>query len=261
MTAFRAIGLHDTTILDTVDYVSVSVTIIHLTLMRYNSLRITDDDIRRTRVPPQQDPSVWTQCGRARSYNFYATDAEVLQVIRTVFGEKFRPCSLVCLHSAEVEEGKYRLMTTVRDIEDTINFGEVDSVYIWCKPLLADLPLGAPISPYQVCAHLGLIRYITAFLGRDRKTGRIVMEESTVMLIDHVINTETGEERRYPMMLKLYQKLKRELNKLLIYSTIWTDPETGIQFESDREKMSEGVYQRIVTGTQEYTVLPGRRLA
>ncbi len=81
------------------------------------------------------------------------------------------------------------------------------------------------------------------------------------MLIDHVINTETGEERRYPMMLKLYQKLKRELNKLLIYSTIWTDPETGIQFESDREKMSEGVYQRIVTGTQEYTVLPGRRLA
>ncbi|OPZ86602.1 MAG: hypothetical protein BWY76_00875 [bacterium ADurb.Bin429] len=210
-------------------------------------------------------PTDWMPLGRGRSYNFYATDDEVIAIIRDAVDPSLRPCKLIGVQTVE-EAGSYRQTAQIYNLMDSFDFDvPLDSytpmIYIWPLPFVPDLPLYDAPALYLKLSYHGLVCYERPNWSDTLKPGHRIWRESSLLIVDRVINRITGEERSFPEMYKLFTRLRRKMNTVLVYSTIQINPHTGCRYEDSRPGMSEGVYQQIVTGKREYDRLPGHRLA
>jgi hypothetical protein len=155
----------------------------------------------------------WNRVGRGRSLQFYATDDEMAEWLVETLPTEFAPYLVF-----REEWAHPKLVVHESRIEDIArSFSQDRRARHWIKSDLLSPTLHADdISVPNDLAKLSFSGLISIRPGDDRNGRR---EDADLGMIDRIRNERTGEERRQPNYLKIFERLRRSMRKRLVVPT------------------------------------------
>jgi hypothetical protein len=155
----------------------------------------------------------WNRVGRGRSFQFYALDDEVAELLVNTLPADFAPYVVFREQWAHP-----RFVVHERAIDDIArSFAEDRDARHWIKSdVLSPALLSDDISVPSDLGKLSFSGLISVRLGTDWHGRR---EDTDLGLIDRIRHDETGEERRQPEYLSIFERLRRSMRKRLVVQT------------------------------------------
>jgi hypothetical protein len=174
----------------------------------------------------------WYRVGGHR-LQFYATDAEIAEWLLETLPEPLGPYSVV---GSEWKDGWRQpfelpleeIMTALETHRGTINW------WIRSHALSPDVPAGD--DERQSYGGLILVQF-----GSERN-GRV--RESSIAVVDRLRHAETGEERRQPEYLRIFERLRRSMRKRLVVETAYTFPDGRVSAHSRMTARAADAHRR-----------------
>jgi hypothetical protein len=209
--------------------------------------------------PIVDDVHHWRRMKGGSRFQFFATDAEIQEWLETSLIEQYAPYSIVgCdVVKSDTRWKAYNRVVFVCDPADFIACQRATSpprsIFFLCS-----LSLTPDIDSILVRAEetqFALNGFVQLIQGHRLRDGRL--DESSLAVNASVMNVSTGEERRYPEYVRVFQALRRAIRKALVYSSVYTFPD-GSEIEDIRKvKMTAGVFHNYQIG-ERYLRRPGR---
>ncbi|MFA7486383.1 MAG: hypothetical protein WCZ89_10185 [Phycisphaerae bacterium] len=205
------------------------------------------------------DINNWRRLGRGQVLQFFATDDEVQNWLLTLLPPEYGPYTLVGADSIEVENKMYvekGFEIDISDFKTAIYEKEYPRWQYWIrsKALTPKLDFLRQKRITWVLSYSGLVglqhgRYLKD-AGRDF---------SSIGIVDKVINDETGEEIVNKEYLSIFKKLKKEIKRHLLYSSIWKFDDGSEREDIKLQLMTQGVVDQYNKGIL-FKNKPGRRV-
>jgi hypothetical protein len=155
----------------------------------------------------------WHRAGRGRSFQFYALDDEVAEWLVETLPCAFAP--YVVFREQWAHRGLAVHELSLDDIAQSL--AEDREARHWIKSAVLTPALQA--DDISVPGDLGKLSFnglISVRVGADRNGRR---EDADLGLIDRIRHSETGEERRQPEYLRIFERLRRAMRKRLVVQT------------------------------------------
>jgi hypothetical protein len=125
------------------------------------------------------------------------------------------------------------------------------NIFIWSERLTNRLPPLEPGTAFEgLCSFNGFLLIQPG--DREDPSG---YRETSLCIVDRIVNTTTGEERRYPEYFRVFNRLRRLVRKRLIASTVLMYPD-GAEYVDTRTRWTRGAAAAHATGTK--FILHGR---
>ncbi len=177
-------------------------------------------------------PDTWLRAGRGRSFQFYATDEEVLQVLRTCLPEALGPYSLI--GSYVVTSGHrpvHHFISATPDEFLTVRANGVWQFFLrsWQLTPRLDLPADETLN-----ACLSLHGMVNIQQGRILKGH---WQYSNIGMANRVQHTVTHQLVVHQSYERLFTTLKRAIDKILYFATEHIMADGSVQ-ESRHLRMS-----------------------
>ncbi len=211
---------------------------------------------------------VWQRIGRGRSFEFVATDQEILAWLISCLPVDFAPYTLVSTNM--VQQGKSFVERTSPDQVDRFlelkgeGKDSVTEFWIWSQSLTPDLELKSHATVTRQLAFNGLIRLshgrrLTDYTLPERP---IAVWPSDLVMVDRVLNSLTGELRHYDDYLRIYRALVRKMKERTVYRSIlrFRSGEEREATKTEELNWTEGAKRLYDAGTPFNAIRPGSRL-
>jgi len=185
----------------------------------------------------------WVRVGRGRGLEFYVDDEEMAGILTESLLPAYGPYVLAGSLMIEEGKGKYVEEPFIRDIGEFLQLRRegVWEFFICSTAVTKDLNIRRGD---RVSARLSLSGLVNLQQGALHK-GRWC--ESSIGVVDRVVNRETGETVTHREYLQILNALKRSLKKLLCYPTVQTYKD-GTRVRSRTVLMSRGLADKYCRG-------------
>jgi hypothetical protein len=157
----------------------------------------------------------WYRAGGHR-LQFYATDAEIAEWLQEMLPPESAPFGIV---GREWQEGRWQPFEyALAAIDDC--FMRHRSENLWIRSDV--LSPGLTSEDEKRLSFHGLI---LVQLGSQRN-GRL--EEASIAIVDRIRHEPTGRERRRTEYLRIFERLRRSMQKRLVVTTVYTFPDGSV---------------------------------
>ena len=158
----------------------------------------------------------WYRVGGHR-LQFYATDAEIAEWLLEMLPATFGPYSVIGRewHDGRWEPFEYPLDKIVSAFQ-----AHRGAVNWWIRSEVLSPHVPAGDDTRHSFGGLILVQ-----LGSERN-GRLL--EASIAVVDRIRHEVTGEERRQPEYLRIFERLRRSMRKRLVVATSYTFPDGSV---------------------------------
>ncbi len=165
----------------------------------------------------QYDIDYWHRYGRGRSFSFFITDSEMKDILLSSLLPQYEPYSLIYIHQKKIGnifKQFYEEKTIDKFLE--CREGNIVNYYIRSQ-LLTDIQCLSNIDrKFIYLSTNGLLILHHGFI--DHTNGWM---ESTISIVNKIINNNTNELIIHTEYEKIFNKLIRNIKKKLCYKSKW----------------------------------------
>ena len=195
-----------------------------------------------THTCPSLSSDTWVRAGRGRSFQFYACDEEVLQLLQSSLPQGLGPYSLIGTYVEAIGRTPiHRFVTAAVGEFPTLRAKGIWQFFLrsWQATPTLDLPADATLA-----ACLSLYGMVSIQHGCTLK-GQ--WQWSSIGLVNRIRNTFTEELVAHESYEQLFRTLKPRIRKILQYATEHMMPDGSVQ-ESTSLRMSRQFAERCNSG-------------
>jgi len=150
----------------------------------------------------------WDRVG-GRNFQFYATDDEIAEWLRETLLQHFAPYS--ALGREWLNSRWQRFDCPIHDIRTGITDHRQSNLWIRSHLLTPDLSRESEVT------ELSFGGLLLLQLGREREDGRL--DDARLAVVDRIRHAATGRERRHVEYKRIFDRLKRAMQKRLVVTT------------------------------------------
>jgi len=178
------------------------------------------------------DVDSWDRKGRGKSFQFFATDAEVAEVLGCSLPAKFAPYSLMAVKKEKLE-GRFVQRPVHLEIPDFLEQRRKGTwrFFLRSHALTPELhlPEGIPID--RLFAFNGLMNVFHGVMHRGR------LSASVVGVVDRITNRATQQTIHHKHYVEIFQSVKSGITPLLRYRSVFS--KGSVPFEDSSILISE----------------------
>lgn len=207
----------------------------------------------------QDNVDKWARVKGHGCWQFYATTNEIQSVILESMNSNYEHYvftgSDIVINPGETNYHQEPFEFAINELDTVYTYSNYSILTIWIRSYYLNPHL--KLLPYTdvetICSYYG---FIAISIGRKFKGA---FEPWGISVVTHIANMDTNEIIEIHEYQKLYNRLKRNLRKILHYTTNYTDPEGVINKNCKDVLMSKGVVNNIKEGI-EYKRNPGEKI-
>lgn len=203
-----------------------------------------------------EDVSEWNRFGAGKSLQFIATDDEVQEWLLVALPKEYAPywlvgADLVCSNGLYFEIPFSVVLTEF--LASRSDEPSRSQFFILSRALTPNLPLSPGAQVTRICALNGLVALEH---GGRRGQGQ---DTSAILLTDRVRHAHTAKVRDYADGRRIFNSLRRHVQKRLVYSTMHRFADGSLQEDCELIRMTAGAAEAYQRGFQ-FAREPGRLL-